>query len=81
MPCRVAKIERPAPDVTILGVRLPMNENMLFLAGQYIDFLLKDGKRRSYSIASKPAAEGVTALSCTSATRPAARSRTTFSVP
>ena len=62
VPCRVAKIERPAPDVTILGVRLPMNENMLFLAGQYIDFLLKDGKRRSYSIASKPAAEGVTAL-------------------
>ena len=62
VPCRVAKIERPAPDVTMLGVRLPMNENMLFLAGQYIDFLLKDGKRRSYSIASKPAAEGVTAL-------------------
>ena len=62
VPCRVAKIERPAPDVTILGVRLPMNENMLYLAGQYIDFLLKDGKRRSYSIASKPAAEGVTAL-------------------
>ena len=39
-----------------------MNENMLFLAGQYIDFLLKDGKRRSYSIASKPPPEGVTAL-------------------
>jgi CDP-4-dehydro-6-deoxyglucose reductase len=62
VPCRVAKIERPAPDVTVLSVRLPMNENMLFLAGQYVDFLLKDGKRRSYSIASKPAPEGVTAL-------------------
>jgi CDP-4-dehydro-6-deoxyglucose reductase len=35
---------------------------MLFLAGQYIDFLLKDGKRRSYSIATRPAPEGVTEL-------------------
>jgi CDP-4-dehydro-6-deoxyglucose reductase, E3 len=62
VPCRVAKIDRPAPDVAVLSLRLPMNENMLFLAGQYVDFLLKDGKRRSYSIASKPAPEGVTAI-------------------
>ena len=62
VPCRVAKIDRPAPDVTVLGLRLPMNENMLFLAGQYVDFLLTDGKRRSYSIASKPSSEGVTAI-------------------
>jgi CDP-4-dehydro-6-deoxyglucose reductase len=62
VPCRVAKIERPAPDVAVLSLRLPMNENMLFLAGQYVDFLLKDGKRRSYSIASKPVPEGVTAI-------------------
>jgi CDP-4-dehydro-6-deoxyglucose reductase, E3 len=61
-PCRVTKIARPAPDVAVLSLRLPANENMLFLAGQYIDFLLKDGKRRSYSIANKPAPEGVTAL-------------------
>jgi len=62
VPCRVAKMERPAPDVVVLSLRLPMNENMMFLPGQYVDFLLKDGKRRSYSIASKPAVEGVTAL-------------------
>ncbi len=61
-PCRVTKIDKPAPDVAVLGLRLPSNENMLFLAGQYIDFLLKDGKRRSYSIASRPAPEGVTEL-------------------
>jgi CDP-4-dehydro-6-deoxyglucose reductase, E3 len=59
-PCRVTKIDKPAPDVAVVGLRLPSNENMLFLAGQYIDFLLKDGKRRSYSIASKPTPEGVT---------------------
>ena len=62
VPCRVAKIDRPAPDVAVLSLRLPMNENMLFLAGQYVDFLLTDGKRRSYSIASKPSSEGVTAI-------------------
>lgn len=61
-PCRVTKIAKPAPDVAVVALRLPSNENMMFLAGQYIDFLLKDGKRRSYSIASKPAPEGVTAL-------------------
>jgi CDP-4-dehydro-6-deoxyglucose reductase, E3 len=62
VPCRVTKIDRPASDVAILGLRLPANENMRFVAGQYIDFLLKDGKRRSYSIANPPTAEGVTAL-------------------
>ena len=61
-PCRVTRIDKPAPDVAVLGLRLPSNENMLFLAGQYIDFLLKDGKRRSYSIATKPAPEGVTEI-------------------
>jgi CDP-4-dehydro-6-deoxyglucose reductase, E3 len=62
IPCRVEKIERPAPDVAILDLRLPMNENFRFLAGQYIDILLKDAKRRSYSIANPPRPEGVTAL-------------------
>ena len=37
-----------------------MNENFRFLAGQYVDILLKDGKRRSYSIANAPKPEGVT---------------------
>ena len=62
VPCRVERIEKPAPDVAVIGLRLPMNENFRFLAGQYIDFLLADGKRRSYSIASCPDAGGVTAL-------------------
>jgi CDP-4-dehydro-6-deoxyglucose reductase len=59
VPCRVVKIERPSADVAVLDLRLPMNENMRFMAGQYVDFLLKDGKRRSYSIACRPSAEGV----------------------
>jgi len=60
VPCRVKRIDRPAPDVAIIDLKLPMNENMLFAAGQYVDFLLADGKRRSYSIATPPAPEGVT---------------------
>ena len=62
IPCRVERFDKPAPDVAVLGLRLPMNEQFRFLAGQYIDILLKDGKRRSYSLATKPDANGVTAL-------------------
>ena len=56
-----------------------MNENMLFLAGQYVDFLLTDGKRRSYSIASKPSSEGVTAIELHVRHTPGATSPTTCS--
>jgi CDP-4-dehydro-6-deoxyglucose reductase len=62
VPCRVERLEKPAPDVAVIGLRLPMNENFRFLAGQYIDILLKDGKRRSYSLATRPDPGGVTAL-------------------
>jgi CDP-4-dehydro-6-deoxyglucose reductase, E3 len=62
IPCRVERLDKPAPDVAVIALRLPMNENFRFLAGQYIDMLLKDGKRRSYSLATKPDASGVTAL-------------------
>src|SRR6185436_18368622 len=62
IPCRVERLEKPAPDVAVIGLRLPMNENFRFLAGQYIDFLLKEGKRRSYSLAVRPDPAGITAL-------------------
>jgi CDP-4-dehydro-6-deoxyglucose reductase len=62
VPCRISKIEKPAPDVSIVHLRLPMNENMMFVAGQHIEFMLPDGMRRNYSIATKPNVEGVTAI-------------------
>jgi CDP-4-dehydro-6-deoxyglucose reductase len=62
IPCRVERLDKPAPDVAVIGLRLPMNENFRFLAGQYIDVLLKEGKRRSYSLATRPDPGGVTAL-------------------
>jgi CDP-4-dehydro-6-deoxyglucose reductase len=54
LPCRVEKMERPAPDVMILGLKVPANERLQFLAGQYIEFVLKDGRRRAFSLANAP---------------------------
>jgi CDP-4-dehydro-6-deoxyglucose reductase, E3 len=54
MPARVEKIERPVDDVVILYLKLPAAERLQFMAGQYIDILMKDGKRRSYSMANAP---------------------------
>ena len=54
LPCRVAKVEKVTEDVAILYLKLPANERMQFLAGQYIDFILKDGDRRSFSMANAP---------------------------
>ncbi|MBE3033083.1 MAG: CDP-6-deoxy-delta-3,4-glucoseen reductase, partial [Actinobacteria bacterium] len=58
IPCRVASLEKAAPDVTIVKLQLPATERMQFLAGQYVEFLLRDGKRRSYSIANPPHDDG-----------------------
>jgi CDP-4-dehydro-6-deoxyglucose reductase len=54
LPCRVESIDKPAPDVAIVKIKLPANERLQFLAGQYIDLLLKDGRRRSFSLATPP---------------------------
>jgi CDP-4-dehydro-6-deoxyglucose reductase len=54
MPCRVQKLEHVAHDVIVMWLKLPANERMQFLAGQYIEFLLKDGKRRAFSLANAP---------------------------
>jgi CDP-4-dehydro-6-deoxyglucose reductase len=54
LPCRVQKMERLAEDVMALHLKLPANEKLVFLAGQYIEFLLKEGARRSFSMANAP---------------------------
>ena len=54
MPCRVQSIELAAPDVAVLKMQLPANEVLQFKAGQYVEFLLKDDSRRSYSMANAP---------------------------
>lgn len=54
LPCRVQKMTLAAPDVMILELKLPATERLQFLAGQYIDIILKDGTRRSLSMANAP---------------------------
>lgn len=54
LPCRIEAIDKPAHDVAIVRIKLPANERLQFLAGQYIDVLLKDGHRRSFSLANPP---------------------------
>ncbi|NDP60003.1 MAG: CDP-6-deoxy-delta-3,4-glucoseen reductase [Oxalobacteraceae bacterium] len=54
LPSRVAKLERLTDDVMLLALQLPASERLQYRAGQYIEFLLKDGKRRSYSMANAP---------------------------
>ena len=54
LPCRVERMEKLAEDVMALWLKLPSNERLQFLPGQYLDFLLKDGKRRSFSLANSP---------------------------
>ena len=57
LPARVQKMTRLAPDVIRLQLRLPAGERLQFLAGQYMDILLRDGRRRSFSIANAPEAD------------------------
>ncbi len=54
MPTRVTSIARPAPDVAILQLQLPANDRLQYHAGQYVEFILRDGSRRSYSMANAP---------------------------
>lgn len=54
LPCRVHKLERVAPNVMVISLKLPTNERLQFLAGQYIDIFMKNGKRRSFSLANAP---------------------------
>ena len=54
MPSRVAKLEKLSDDVMLISLQLPANERLQYRAGQYIEFMLRDGKRRSYSMANAP---------------------------
>ena len=54
LPCRIQKMERVAEDVMVLHLKLPANERLIFLAGQFLEFLLRDGSRRSFSMGNPP---------------------------
>jgi CDP-4-dehydro-6-deoxyglucose reductase len=54
MPSRVTALEKKSHDVMLVRLQLPANDTMRYHAGQYIEFILRDGARRSYSMANAP---------------------------
>jgi CDP-4-dehydro-6-deoxyglucose reductase len=62
MPCRVQSMELLAPDVMLLRLKLPVNERLQFLPGQYIEILLQQGRRRAFSLANAPDEDGLLQL-------------------
>lgn len=54
LPARVQDIEALTHDIMRLRLKLPDSERLQFLAGQYIEILLKDGRRRAFSMANAP---------------------------
>jgi CDP-4-dehydro-6-deoxyglucose reductase/terephthalate 1,2-dioxygenase reductase component len=51
---KVYRHQRVADDVSVLQLRLPAGQRVKFRAGQYLEVLLDDGSRRSYSMANAP---------------------------
>ena len=51
---KVFRHAMPAPDVSLLTLRLPIGQRVKFQAGQHLCIRLADGSRRSYSMASPP---------------------------
>ena len=54
MPVRVSSLERASHDVMVVRLQLPAADTFKYHAGQYVEFLLRDGDRRSYSMANAP---------------------------
>ncbi|MGY6553789.1 MAG: CDP-6-deoxy-delta-3,4-glucoseen reductase [Wenzhouxiangella sp.] len=55
LPARVESMDHFTPEIMRLRLKLPKAARLQFLAGQYIDIIQADGKRRAFSIASSPA--------------------------
>lgn len=62
MPSRVIEMQPLADDVMVVKLQLPAADPFRYYAGQYIEFILKDGRRRSYSMATPPADDNLVEL-------------------
>ena len=54
LPARIERLELLNHDVMLMELKIPEHETLSYRAGQYIDIVLKDGRRRSFSIANAP---------------------------
>lgn len=50
-PAKIIDLTTLAPDVLLIKLKIPENIKMNFIPGQYIDILMDDGKKRSFSLA------------------------------
>ncbi len=50
----ISKLDFLNDDVAVLGLTLDNNERLQYLAGQYLSFILPDGRKRAFSIANAP---------------------------
>jgi CDP-4-dehydro-6-deoxyglucose reductase len=55
---RVTEVLRPSADVVVVKAQVPAQAGWRFRAGQYADLVLRDGARRSYSMANAPNERG-----------------------
>ncbi len=62
MPSRVMGMNKLTDDVMVLKLQLPAADPFRYYAGQYLEFILKDGRRRSYSMATPPADDNMVEL-------------------
>lgn len=62
MPSRVMGLEKLTDDVMVVKLQLPAADPFRYYAGQYIEFILKDGRRRSYSMAVPASADNLVEL-------------------
>jgi CDP-4-dehydro-6-deoxyglucose reductase len=54
LPAKIHRLERMNEEVMKVLLKLPDGERLQFLAGQYIDVVLKDGRHRAFSLANAP---------------------------
>ena len=57
MPVRVAQLTKLSHDVMQVRLQLPATETFRYHAGQSVEFLLRDGSRRAYSMGNEPSTQ------------------------
>jgi CDP-4-dehydro-6-deoxyglucose reductase len=62
MPARVMGLVKAADDVMVVKLQLPAADPFRYYAGQYLEFIMRDGRRRSYSMACPPTQDNLVEL-------------------
>jgi CDP-4-dehydro-6-deoxyglucose reductase, E3 len=60
--CRLEHKQKLSHDVMLIKIKLAGNERLQYHAGQYVEFILEDGRRRAFSIANAPHADNLLEL-------------------